>query len=151
MEIICITDKPNLKEVAAEFFHSRWGVPKHLYIESMEDSINTKMPYPRWYVMMDEDKIIGGFGLIENDFMNTDECSFLPWVCAVYIDKEYRGQSLGAKMLAHATQQASKLGLEQIYLNTDHIGYYEQYGWEYEGDFLHQNGDMCRVYSHKAT
>ena len=151
MEIICITEKPHFLEAAAEFFHSRWGVPKHLYLESMTDSLAAKMPYPRWYVMMDGDVIIGGFGLIENDFMVESECDSLPWVCAVYIDKDHRGQNLGAKMLAYATSQATKLGLQRIYLNTDHIGFYEQYGWTYEGDFLHQSGDMCRVYSHIAT
>ncbi|MCL2576397.1 MAG: GNAT family N-acetyltransferase [Defluviitaleaceae bacterium] len=151
MEIICIKDKPHLLEAAAGYFAVRWGIDEKLYIDSMKDSLTTSTFFPHWFVMMDGDKIIGGYGIIENDFMVESDCDFSPWFCALYIDKEYRGQSLGAKLLEHSTKQAAKLGLERIYLNTDHIDYYEQYGWIYEGDFLHQNGEYCRVYSHIAV
>jgi len=151
MEIICIKENPHFIEEAASFFAARWGIDKKLYMDSMTESLIAKTPYPRWYVMMiDGKKIMGGYGIIENDFMARDKCDFYPWFCALYVDKEYRGQSLGAKLLAHGAAQAAKLGLERIYLNTDHVGYYEQYGWRYDGDFLHQSGDMCRVYSHEA-
>ena len=34
----------------------------------MSDSLRTDNPVPRWYLMLHGDEIIGGFGLIENDF-----------------------------------------------------------------------------------
>jgi hypothetical protein len=37
-----------------------------------------------WYLCMDEDNIIGGMGVIENDFHDRKDLS--PNVCAVYTD-----------------------------------------------------------------
>ena len=143
-EIKSITDNPHLLEVAAEYFAARWGVSKQTYMDSMTESLNTQNPYPRWYIMMDNGNIIGGYGIIENDFM--EPCGFLPWLCALYIEKDRRGQNLGVKLLDHSRRQAKELGFDHIYLNTDHVGYYEKCGWEYIGDYTHQNGEMVRVY-----
>jgi len=55
-------------------------------------------------------------------------------------------QQLGAKMLEHSRFEGKKLGFEKVYLNTDHVDYYEKYGWHYLGDFTHQCGEDTRVY-----
>jgi len=31
--------------------------------------------------------------------------------------------------MLHAKEQAAKDGFKEVYLTTDHDGYYEQYGW----------------------
>jgi len=94
--------------------------------------------------MVDGDEIVGGYGLIDNDFMiDTDLC---PWLCALYVEPDRRGQSLGAKLLGHSRIEAGKLGFAKVYLNTDHVGYYEKYGWRYIEDFTHGSGDEVRVY-----
>jgi len=146
--IINIRENPEWITKAVDYFSSRWGIDKTLYAYSMNASLWTKYPVPRWYIMVVDDEIVGGYGLIDNDFIiNSDLC---PWFCALYIESDRRGQGLGAKLLGHSRVEAGKLGFTKVYLNTDHVGYYEKYGWRYIGDFTHGSGDEVRVYEADA-
>lgn len=144
INIINIRQHPEWLSRAADYFSSRWNIDRQLYTDSMNDSLSTENPVPRWFIMLRGNEIIGGFGLIENDFMvRTDLC---PWLCALYIEPSERGQRLGEKLLSHGRREAAELGFDKVYLNTDHIGYYEKYGWSYMGGFAHQSGADARVY-----
>jgi len=147
-QIINIRENPEWLDCAADFFSAKWNIDRQLYLDSMNDSITTDKTLPRWYLMLRENNIIGGFGLIDNDFMvRTDLC---PWLCALYIEPAERGKQLGEKLLAHSRIEAASLGFNKVYLNTDHVGYYEKYGWNYMGDFAHQSGTDTRVYEVNA-
>ena len=143
-KIINIRQHPEWLEPAADYFSSRWNIDRQLYLESISDSITTEEPVPRWYLVLQGEEIVGGYGLIENDFMVRED--LCPWLCALYVEPTKRGQQLGAMMLEHSRSEGSKLGFEKVYLNTDHVDYYEKYGWHYLGDFAHQCGDDTRVY-----
>ena len=144
MRIICIRDNTKWIDRAADYYSSRWGIDRQIYLDSINDSIITSSPVPRWYLMLDENEIIGGFGLNENDFMvRTDLC---PWLCAVYVEPNQRGKQYGAKLLEYGRIEAGKLGFSKVYLCTDHVGYYEKYDWRYIGDYAHQSGNDTRVY-----
>ena len=62
-KIIRLTDKPELKEPAAGWFHEKWGIPLEEYWESMDACLNGKTPVPAWYLEMENDRIIGEPGL----------------------------------------------------------------------------------------
>lgn len=150
MRIINIRAHGDWLERAADYFSSKWGIDRQLYHDSMTDSLTTDNPLPRWYLMLtDADEIIGCFGLIENDFMVRDDLR--PWLCALYVAEQERGKQLGAALLAHGRGEAAALGFERLYLNTDHVGYYERYGWEFMGMHLHQSDEMARVYAAGAV
>jgi GNAT superfamily N-acetyltransferase len=148
IRIINVRDCSEWIENAADYFSSRWNIERQLYYDSMNDSVTTVKSVPRWYLLLRGEEIIGGFGLIDNDFMvRTDLC---PWLCALHIEPSERGQQLGAKLLAHSRHEAAKLGFDKVFLNTDHVGYYEKYDWQYIGDFPHQSGVDTRVYEADA-
>lgn len=67
-EILRLTDRPELKETAARWFHEKWGVPLESYLDSMEECLSGAGPVPQWYAAVDSGAIIGGLGVIENDF-----------------------------------------------------------------------------------
>jgi len=143
-QIINIRKHPEWLERAVDYFSSRWNIDRQLYFDSINDSLTTDKALPRWYLMVREDNIIGGFGLIDNDFMvRTD---LYPWMCALYIEPAERGKQLGGKLLEQSRLEAALLGFNKVYLNTDHVGYYEKYGWSYIGSFAHQSGTDARVY-----
>lgn len=148
IQILNIREHADWMEQASDYFSSKWKIKKEIYIESMSDSIQTSNPVPRWYIMIKNNDIIGGFGLIENDFMVRDD--IFPWLCALYVEKEERGKELGSKLLEYGRKAALGLGFKTIYLNTNHIGYYEKYGWHYIGNFKHKCGEKVRVYSADA-
>ena len=147
-QIINIRECPQWLERAADYFSSRWNIDRQLYQNSINDSLRTDNALPRWYLMLRDDNIIGGFGLIDNDFMvRTD---LYPWMCALFIEPAERGKQLGEKLLRHSRYEAALLGFNKVYLNTDHVGYYEKYNWSYMGDFAHQSGTDARVYEADA-
>ena len=148
-KIINIREHPDWLDRAADYFASKWGVDRQLYADSMNESLQTANPVPRWYLMLQGDEIIGCYGLIENDFMVRED--LCPWLCALYVEPAQRGRQLGAELLEHSRIEAAKLGYKKLYLNTDHIGYYEKYNWRYIGDFPHQDGSDTRVYEADAV
>lgn len=96
-QILRLTDRPELKETAAGWFHEKWGIPLEAYRESMDECLSAVGPVPQWYVAMDGGKIVGGMGVIENDFHNRPDLS--PNVCAVYTEPDHRCQGAAALCL----------------------------------------------------
>lgn len=142
-----LRENPELKDVAAEWFHSKWGVPKEAYLECMEAYLDQRTEYG-WYLCLDEDKIIGGMGVIENDFHDRKDLS--PNICAVYTEESYRCQGIAGHLLDMVVDDLKKKGIMPVYLVSDHVGFYEKYGWEFlcmvQGD---DELEMTRMYIHK--
>lgn len=143
---ITLMEKPELKEEAAAWFHSKWGVPQEAYLECMNAYLNDETNYG-WYLCLCGEKIVAGLGVIENDFH--DRKDLAPNVCAVYTEKEYRCQGIAGNLLNMVVADMKDKGISPIYLITDHIGFYERYGWEF---FCMVQGDgepnMTRMYIH---
>jgi GNAT superfamily N-acetyltransferase len=144
---ITLREKPQLKEAAAEWFHQKWGVPTKAYLECMEAYLSGATEYG-WYLCMDDDNIIGGMGVIENDFHDRKDLS--PNVCAVYTEDTYRCKGIAGKLLDMVVKDMKSKGITPLYLVTDHTGFYERYGWEFlcmvQGD---GEPDMTRMYIHR--
>ena len=64
---ITLRERPELKSDAAQWFHQKWGVPVDAYLACMDAYLANETEYG-WYLCLDGDKIIGGMGVIENDF-----------------------------------------------------------------------------------
>jgi N-acetylglutamate synthase-like GNAT family acetyltransferase len=47
----------------------------------------------------------------------------------LFIDKSEREKALGSILLEHARKMAGQLGYKKVYWATDHILYYEKYGF----------------------
>ena len=86
---ISLRDRPELKDLAAAWFHEKWRVPTEAYLECMTAYLNRETEYG-WYLCLDGDRIIGGMGVIVNDFH--DRKDLTPNVCAVYTEEAYRCQ-----------------------------------------------------------
>lgn len=144
---ITLRERQQLKERAAEWFHSKWGVPQGAYLECMEAYLNNETEYG-WYLCLDGNRIIGGLGVIENDFH--DRKDLTPNVCAVYTEEEYRCKGIAGHLLDMVVEDLKLKGITPVYLVTDHTNFYEKYGWEFlcmvQGD---GEPDMTRMYIHK--
>ena len=144
---ITLRDEPELKDAAAAWFHSKWGVPEQAYLDCMTAYLNRETEYG-WYLCLDGDRIIGGMGVIENDFH--DRKDLTPNVCAVYTEEAFRGQGIAGRLLNIVVEDMRSKGISPLYLVTDHTGFYERYGWEF---FCMVQGDgepgMTRMYVHR--
>ena len=134
-------------EEAATWFHSKWHVPREAYLECMLAYLNCDTEYG-WYLCLDEDRIVGGLGVIENDFH--DRKDLAPNVCAVYTDEDYRCQGIAGRLLNMAVEDLRTKGISPVYLLTNHTGFYERYGWEF---LCMAQGDgepyLSRMYIHQ--
>lgn len=82
-----------------------------------------------WYLCLNGDKIVGGLGVIENDFHNRKDLT--PNICAVYTEEEHRKKGIAGILLNMEVEDLRSKGISPIYLVTDHTGFYERYGWEF--------------------
>ena len=147
LKYINLREMPELKETAADWFHNKWGIPKEADLECMENQLSGNTEFG-WYLCLDKDRIVGGMGVIENDFHDRKDLS--PNVCAVYTEEAYRKQGIAGKLLTMTVDDLRSKGITPVYLVTDHTGFYERYGWEFlcmvQGD---GEPDMSRMYIHK--
>lgn len=144
---ITLRERPELKNDAAQWFHQKWGVPVDAYLACMDAYLANETEYG-WYLCLDGGNIVGGMGVIENDFHDRKDLS--PNVCAVYTEKDYRCQGIAGHLLNMVVADMRSKGISPLYLVTDHIGFYERYGWEFlcmvQGD---GEPDMTRMYIHR--
>jgi len=147
MTVINIRENPEYLEQAIAYIQSKWATRrnKKVYEDCISHSINVSSPLPIWYLLLDSEAIIGCAGLITNDFISRMDLS--PWLCALFIEKKYRGQNLGNLLMSQAKEDVAKMGLDKLYLCTDHKGYYEKFGFTYIGDGYHPWGESSRVYA----
>ena len=124
--IINIKEQPLRKQQAAEWFSQKWGIPGEEYLQSIEQSLDGQGAVPQWYLALEGERIIGGIGVIENDFHPRKDLA--PNVCALYKDM-------------------AEAGIPTLYLITEHTSFYERYGWKFfcmvreDGD-----GELMRMY-----
>lgn len=119
-----IRENPALLEEAAVWFGDKWGVPVEAYRESMQSSIDQPDGIPQWYLMRNEQqKIVAGVGVIDNDFHNRPD--LCPNVCALFVEEPFRGQGIARFLLDLVRQDMARMGVERLYLVTDHTTFYE--------------------------
>ena len=128
-KIIRITDVPSMKDRAADWFNQKWGIPREAYEESMSAALSYDCAVPEWYIALDGARIIGGAGVIENDFH--DRRDLTPNVCALFVEPDCRGHGIAGDLLAFICDDMKKRGIDALYLLTDHTSFYERYGWQY--------------------
>ncbi|MBR6430317.1 MAG: GNAT family N-acetyltransferase [Oscillospiraceae bacterium] len=147
MTFITLRDRPELKDRAAAWFHEKWGVPTEAYLECMTACLEGETEYD-WYLCLSGERIVGGLGVIENDFH--DRKDLTPNVCAVYTEEACRSQGIAGRLLDMAVEDMRARGISPLYLVTDHIGFYERCGWEFlcmvQGD---GEPEMTRMYIHR--
>ena len=146
-QFISLREKPGLMDAAAAWFHSKWGVPEEAYLACMEAYLNGETELG-WFLCLDGEQIVGGLGVIENDFH--DRPDLTPNVCAVYTEDSHRCQGIAGHLLNMAVEYLRAKGITPAYLVTDHTDFYERYGWEFlcmvQGD---GEPDMTRMYIHR--
>lgn len=146
LKILGIRENPHLLEVGTKYFHNAFGNENNfmLYSDCINHSIATESPLPRWFLAMKDEEIVGCCALITNDFIS--RMDLWPWLAALYVTENERGNELGSKLLSHAVSEAGRLGFPKVYLSTDHDGYYEKYGWKRIEDGYMLWGEKSRIY-----
>jgi len=148
MKVISIRESPEYKDQAIKYFQNKWqSVLPVIYEDCINHSIGSINPLPQWYLLEKECAIIGCAGLITNDFIS--RMDLYPWICAVYIEENHRGNNYGLLFIDQAKKDAVEAGFKFLYLSTHHVCYYEKFGFEYIGQGYHPWGEESRIYQCK--
>ena len=124
-----LRETPELKTAAAAWFHAKWGVLKEAYLACMDAYLNGETELG-WYLCVDSNgRIVAGLGVIKNDFHDRKDLS--PNICAVYTEPACRGRGIAGRLLNLAVEDLRSRGISPVYLVTNHVGFYERYGWEF--------------------
>lgn len=149
-KLTSLSQKPELLTAAAHWFHEKWGIPLEEYQKSMEECLQANSPVPQWYLALKGTEILGGMGVIENDFHNRKDLA--PNVCAVYTEEAYRNQGIAKALLHYLCQDMAQKGIHTLYLLTDHTAFYERCGWKFlcmvQGD---GDSQLSRMYIHESS
>ena len=145
MRIISVRENPEYKDRAIQYFQNSWSeVAPIIYEDCISHSINAKDSLPQWYILENNAEIIGCAGLITNDFIS--RMDLYPWVCAIFIDEKHRGNNYSKLLIGKAKEDSKNAGFQNVYLCTDHIGFYEKMGFNYIGQGYHPWEEESRIY-----
>lgn len=145
LQFVLLRNCPEQKEQAAAWFASKWNIPVEAYLESMNECLAHPEGVPQWYLVQTrEGKTVAGLGLIANDFHKRPDLT--PNVCAVFVEPEYRRQGIARFMLSSVRADAARLGIQTLYLLTDHTDFYERCGWTFHCMVENEDGSMSRMY-----
>ena len=146
MNVVSVRENPALCDRAIAYFQEKWASEDScmVYEDCIRASLSSDTPLPEWYLLMDEESIVGCAGLISNDFISRmDLC---PWLCALYVEEAYRGHAYGALLIERVRADAAKKGYPRLYLCSDHVGYYEKYGFARIAEGFHPWGETSGVF-----
>ena len=147
MQIISVREHPEFAETAITYFQKHWASENSamVYDDCIRHCITAETPLPQWYLLYDGDKIAGCAGLITNDFIS--RMDLYPWLCALYIEPECRGRGLGSLLIEKGKEDSRKAGFPRLYLCSDHVGYYEYYGFTRIGTGYHPWGETSGIFA----
>lgn len=97
--------------------------------------------------MIQDDSLVGFATFTERDCIKDD--LLYPWIGFVFVDERYRGNRYSDQLIGHICQTAANLGCNKVYLATDHIGFYEKYGFSYLESRINIYGEESHIYSRK--
>lgn len=147
LQYLSLREQAALKDTAAAWFHEKWGVPEAVYRACMEAYLRHETAYG-WYLCLDGERIVGGLGVIDNDFHDRQDLT--PNICAVYTEEDHRCRGIAGHLLQRAVAELRSQGVSPVYLLTHHTGFYERYGWEFlcmvQGD---GETEPSRMYIHR--
>ncbi len=149
IEIQCVSRENQMADKAIEYIWGIWGNKSNhdFYADCIKNSTDPDR-LPKFYLAFMNGRVAGCYALLTNDLISRQD--LYPWLACLYVMPELRNRGIGGLLLAHGVDEAKRLGFNDLYLNTDHTGYYEKYGWIYMCEGVHISNVRTKIYT-KST
>ena len=144
MEIISFFENGNRAERIGKIRACDWNAARFL-ADLLEKGTfdETLGGWGHLFLLMDGENLVSFATLTCQDAVRDE--SLTPWIGFVFTQPEYRGRRHAGQVLAHAEKAAVRLGYRRVYLETDHVGLYEKYGYMYMENRTDCWGEDARV------
>lgn len=131
MEVISYFEQENKKALREKIASCEWSAAKFL-VKLLEENTfdETLGGWGRLFLLMDGEMLVSFCTLTGQDAIRDE--SLTPWIGFVFTEPEYRGRRCAGQVISAAEEAAAKLGYSRVYLETDHVGLYEKYGYTYQ-------------------
>ena len=139
-------DFPKYKQTLIDYVENNWKPVLKPFTQVIAECFSGGKDLPQCYMMLKDDNIIGFYQLVEQELIMRKDLS--PWITCVFIEEQERGQHLSLKLLEHGRTVAGKLGYTKVYLTTDHIQFYEKFGFREIGLDKFVFGRPTKIYEH---
>ena len=126
-----------------------WSAAKLLADLLDKNTFHTVLGNGNLFIMADEENIVSFCTLTQRDCIKDD--NLFPWIGFVFTSPEYRGKRYSGEVIETACKRALKQGFDKVYLATDHVGFYEKYGFTYLESRMDIYGEESRVYYRKLS
>lgn len=132
MKITYLANHPQHVSTIAKWIMDEWG---HQSVSTTQESLEEKFrshlnwnAIPTTLLAMEADQPLGTASLVAHDMSDHQELS--PWLAAVYVPPEHRGQGIGAKLVKSIELLRAQLNVEKLYLFTpDREAFYARLNW----------------------
>lgn len=150
MNIIELSSRPDLLEKGIQYFWGQWGNDDNFafYKNCIDHSLDPKKLLPKFYLALQEERIIGSYALLVNDLVSRQD--LMPWLACLYVEEDCRGRGVAETLLKHGLKETKQKGFETLYLSTDLENFYEKKGWQHIGESYNPFGESFKIYSKKA-
>ena len=146
MEIIELSERLDFKDKAIKYFWECWGSDSNFdfYRDCMEHSIHPENDLPKFFIVLEDEKIIASYALLVNDIISRQD--LVPWFACLFVNETHRKQGIAEKLLNHALKQAKSKSYKFLYLSSDLENFYERKGWIYFGEGYNVFGDDIAIF-----
>lgn len=141
-----VKDLPDYRHALTNYVANNWKGVFEAFTEVLNEVFSVDKELPKCYMMLKDEDIIGFYQLVEQELIERKDLS--PWITCVFIDERERGQYLSSKLLEHGRKITGKLGYSKVYLTTDHIQFYEKFGFREIGLDKFVWGRPTKIYEH---
>lgn len=147
-QICFLQDCPQRSQELADYVCRNWPAVKDVVLPEIPKSLHPQDSLPLTVLLLRDGEMKGFYQLLEQECIQRKDLS--PWISPLFVDESERGHALGEQLLWHARQTAGSLGYDQVYLTTNHIQYYEKYGFREIGLDLFESGRPTKIYVHRT-
>ncbi|EPH89637.1 acetyltransferase, GNAT family, partial [Enterococcus faecalis 06-MB-DW-09] len=77
------------------------------------------------------------------------DLAYSPYIAIVYVDPAFRGNGISKELVKIVEKQLLKVGFQNIYIVTQHVGLYEKWGYSQIDNAKDKFGRTMRVLEKK--
>ncbi|UVI33348.1 GNAT family N-acetyltransferase [Paenibacillus spongiae] len=133
-----------MDEVSEWFWHD-WGGGQSLdYMKYTTLHSAQRVRVPMLFITLADQRLVGTVSILMNDLRCRQD--LYPWLTSLYVVEDMRNRGIGRLLQKRAIDEGRRAGYKNLYLITNHDGYYEKSGWIFKDLAPKMNGDFTRIY-----